>query len=195
MEQAVQITFKEVPSSPALEACIREHAAEFAKFHDGIVRCRVVVERPHRNQRQGNLYAVRIDLTIPAHEIVVGREPSEHQAHEDVYVAIHDAFDAAKRQLQDHVGRDRRQAKHREAAAEGRVTRLFRDAGYGFIETSDGREVYFHRNSVADGKFDALAAGVRVRFAEELGEKGPQATVVHAGWHGRAEKRRAEVRP
>ncbi len=195
MEHAVQITFKEVPSSPAVEACIREHAAQLDQFHDGIVRCRVVVEQPHRHQRQGNLYGVRIDVTIPGHEIVVGREPTEHQAHEDVYVAIRDAFDAMKRQLQDHVGRDRRQPKHHEAAGEGRVARLFRDAGYGFIETSDGREVYFHRNSVADDKFDALTAGVRVRFAEEPGEKGPQATVVHPGSLGRGEKPRTEVRP
>jgi cold shock CspA family protein len=194
MDQAPQITFKEVPSSPAVEECIREHAAELAQFHDGVVRCRVVVERPHRNHRQGNLYAVRIDLTIPGHEIVVGREPSQHQAHEDVYVAIRDAFEAAKRQLQDHVGRDRRQPKHHDMAAEGRVARLFRDAGYGFIETPDGREVYFHRNSVADGRFDALAAGVRVRFTEEAGEKGPQATVVHPVGHGRAEKRSVEDR-
>jgi ribosomal subunit interface protein len=195
MEQALQITFKEVPSSPALEACIREHAAELDRYHDGIGHCRVVVERPHRHQRQGNLYAVRIDLTIPGHELVVGHESSQDHAHEDVYVAIRDAFDAARRQLQDHVGRERRQPKHREAAAGGRVARLFRDAGYGFIETPDGREVYFHRNSVADDAFDALSAGVRVRFTEELGEKGPQATVVHAGRHGRAEKRHAEDRP
>lgn len=192
MEETLQITFKEVPSSTAVETCIREHAAELEQYHDAIGRCRVVVERPHRNQRQGNLYAVRIDLTIPGHELVVGREPAQHHAHEDVYVAIRDAFAAAKRQLQDHVGRDRRQPKHHEAAAEGRVARLFRDAGYGFIETPDGREVYFHRNSVADDRFDTLSAGVRVRFTEEPGEKGPQATVVHP--HGHAEKR-GEVRP
>ncbi len=185
MEQALQITFKEVPSSVAVEANIREHAAELDQFHDGIIGCRVVVERPHRNQRQGNLYAVRVDVTIPGHEIVVGREPTQHHAHEDVYVAIRDAFEAAKRQLRSHVDRDRRQPKHHEAPAAGRVARIFRDAGYGFIETPDGREVYFHRNSVVDGGFDALSSGVRVRFTEELGEKGPQATTVHAGGQGR----------
>lgn len=195
MQQALQITFKDVPSSPAVEACIREHAAELDQFHDGIIRCRVVVELPHRHSRQGNLYAVHISLTIPGHELVVGHGPTEDHAHEDVYVAIRDAFAAAKRRLQDHVGRDRRQPKHHESAAEGRVARLFRDEGYGFIETADGREVYFHRNSVADGRFDALTAGAPVRFAEELGEKGPQATVVHPESHGRSEHRRPEVRP
>lgn len=185
MKQDLQITFKDMPSSTAVEARIREHAAELDRFHDAIIRCRVVVERPHRHARQGNLYAVHIVLTIPGHELVVGREPTQHHAHEDVYVAIRDAFEAAKRQLQDHVGRDRRQPKHHEVPAEGRVARLLRDEGYGFIETDDGREVYFHRNSVADGRFDALTAGVHVRFSEEPGDKGPQATVVHPRAHAR----------
>jgi ribosomal subunit interface protein len=194
MEQALQITFKEVTSSPAIQARIREHAAELERFHGRIQRCRVVVERPHRHQRQGSLYAVRIDLAIPGHEIVVGRDPTQHQAHEDVYVAIRDAFDAVRRQLQDVAHRDARDVKHHESPGEGHVARLFRDAGYGFIETADGREVYFHRNSVVDGKFDALAAGTPVRFGEEPGEKGPQATVVHPGRHGRGGKADAEAR-
>ena len=181
MQQPLQIAFRQVPVSPAVEARIREEAAELEGVSDSIVRCRVVVEQPHRHQRQGNLYAVRIDLTVPGHEIVVAREPTEHHAHEDVYVAIRDAFDAAKRQLQDYERRGRQQTKHHEPTAEGRVARLFRDAGYGFIETTDGREVYFHRNSVDEGKFDTLVAGIHVRFTEELGEKGPQATIVHPG--------------
>ena len=192
--EPLQIAFRDVASSPAVEARIREQAAELAQFHDRITRCRVVVERPHRRQRQGDLYAVRIELAIPGHEIVVGREPTAHQTHEDVYVAIRDAFDAARRQLQDHARRDRQETKRHDPAGEGRVARLFRDAGYGFIETPEGREVYFHRNSVADDQFDALEAGVHVRFAEELGEKGPQATVVHPGWHGRG-RGHAAVRP
>jgi ribosomal subunit interface protein len=192
MEQP-HITFKDVPSSPAIEARIREEVAELEQFYDRIVRCRVVVEMPHRRQRQGSLYAVRIDLTVPGHELVVGREPTEHQAHEDVYVAIRDAFDAAKRQLQDHARRERRETKQHEPAGEGRVARLFRDPGYGFIETDDGREVYFHRNSVIDGGFDVLEAGMHVRFAEELGEKGPQASTVHPGHHRRGAKSEQEA--
>lgn len=195
MEQAVQITFKQVPSSPAVEKCIFDHAVGLERIHDGIVRCRVVVERPHRHHRHGNLYAVRITLAIPGHEIVVGRDPTADHAHEDVYVAIRDAFEAAERQLRHHVGRDRRQPKHHEAPAEGIVARVSRDSGYGFIETADGREVYFHRNSVADGGFDDVNAGTLVRFAEELGEKGPQATVVHLARPERSAKRRAEARP
>jgi cold shock CspA family protein len=181
MEQPLQITYRDVPASAAADARIREEAAQLEQFYDRIQRCRVVVELPHRHQRQGNLYAVRVDLTVPGHEIVIGREPSEQHAHEDLYVAIRDAFAAAKRQLQDFARRDRAETKRHETMQEGLVARLFREPGYGFIETADGREIYFHRNSVLADGFDRLDSGARVRFVEEPGEKGPQASTVRPG--------------
>ena len=60
----------------------------------------------------------------------------------------------------------------------GTVTKLDSERGFGFLETSDGREIYFHQNSVLDGKFRQLAPGTRVLFSEEMGEKGPQASTV-----------------
>ena len=191
MDQQVQITFRDVPPSAAVEARIREEADALRHYDDRIVRCRVVVELPHRHHQHGRLYAVHIDLTIPGREIVIGTGPDGDHAHEDVYVAIRDAFEAARRQIQEHVRRER---EHRHAvdgrSPEGRVARLLRDLGYGFIETSDGREVYFHRNAVVDGSFDRLESGTPVHFAEEMGEKGPQASSVrprhsrHAHGHG-----------
>jgi cold shock CspA family protein/ribosome-associated translation inhibitor RaiA len=179
MELPLQITFRDVPPSAAVEARIREEADALGHYDDRIVRCRVVVEMPHRHHQHGRLFDVRIDLTVPGHEIVIGRDSSHDHAHEDVYVAIRDAFEAARRQLQDHARRDReRRHEPESSASEGRVGRLIRELGYGFIETSDNREVYFHRNSVVDGSFDRLEAGVLVHFAEELGENGPQATTV-----------------
>lgn len=184
MDQQVQITFRDVPPSAAVEARIREEADALRHYDDRIVRCRVVVELPHRHHHQGRLYGIRIDLTIPGREIVTGTGADADHAHEDVYVAIRDAFEAARRQLQDH---GRREREHRHAndgpSHEGRVARLIRDLGYGFIETSDGREVYFHRNAVVDGSFDRLESGTLVHFAEELGEKGPQATSVRPRHH------------
>lgn len=191
----VQITFRDVPASAAVEARIREEAAALEQFYDRIIRCRVVVEMPHRHQHQGRLFAIRVELAVPGRDVVIGREPTEHHAHEDVYVAIRDAFDAAKRQLQDHARRERADTKHHEAPAEGRVARLVREAGYGFIETADGREIYFHQNSVIDGSFDRLQAGTAVRFAEELGEKGPQATTVHPSHQRRGNGKRPGATP
>ncbi|MCC6848893.1 MAG: HPF/RaiA family ribosome-associated protein [Deltaproteobacteria bacterium] len=184
MDQPVQITFRDVPPSAAVEARIREEADALRQYDDRIVRCRVVVEQPHRHHHQGRLFAIRIDLTVPGREIVIGNGSHADPAHEDVYVAIRDAFEATRRQLQDHARR-LREGRHAPdgPASEGRVGRLIRDQGYGFIETTDGREVYFHRNSVVDGAFDRLEAGVAVHFAEELGDKGPQATSVRPRHH------------
>lgn len=179
MQLPLVISFKGLPSSPAVEARIRSEAAKLDRFHGRITSCRVTVEEPHRHHHQGRLFHVRIQLTVPGRQdLVVKRSPSQHHAHEDPYVAIRDAFDAARRQLQDHVRVSRGKVKFHEAEPHGRIVRLLPDGGYGFIETADGSEVYFHRNSVVNADFDDLAPGIAVRFVEELGEKGLQASTV-----------------
>jgi ribosome-associated translation inhibitor RaiA len=97
-----------LPPSEAVEAAVREKAAKLDEFCDDIMSCRVMVESPHRHHHTGKLYHLRIDLTVPGDEIVIKRDPSEDATHEDVYVVIRDAFDAAKRQLEDYVRRRRR---------------------------------------------------------------------------------------
>lgn len=179
MELPLQITFRDIEPSTSIEANIREKALRLERFSDHIIACRVVVEMPHRRHHQGKLYHVRLDLTLPGGELVVSREPTAHHAHEDVYVAIRDAFDAAARQLEDYVRRQRGRTKAHEAPPYGRVVRLVPHQDHGFIETPDRREIYFHRNSVLDVGFDALKTGDEVRFVEESGEKGPQASTVH----------------
>lgn len=169
----VQVTARHMSLSDAAEAAIREKAAKLDTFYDRIMSCRVLVEAPHRSQHHGVLYNVRIDLTVPGAELVVKREPNE-----DLYVAIRDAFNAARRQLQGHARKQRGEVKVHEEIPLGKVSRIYSDQGYGFIETLDGREVYFHENSVTHGGFQELAIGVMVRFAETSGEEGPQAAVV-----------------
>ncbi len=178
MQLPLQITFRNVPSSVAIEAKIREKTEKLNKLYSRLMGCRVAVEAPHRHH-QGNLYHIRIDLTVPGGELVVNRTPSGHQAHEDIYVALRDAFDAAKRELQDYVRRQRGDVKtHEPPQLQGRVAKLFPDEGYGFIETLDGYEVYFHQHSVLDNAFDELEIGSEVSFVEEEGERGPQASTV-----------------
>jgi ribosomal subunit interface protein len=178
MQLPLQVTFRNLPPSEAIEAAVRERAARLNVFFDRIMACRVVIEAPHRHHRRGNLFHVRIDLTVPGEELVVSREPAAHQAYQDVYVAIRDAFDEARRQLEDYVRRHRDWKKPRVGPPHGRISRLFPEEGYGFLETADGRQVYFHRNSVRGGDFDRLSLGTEVRFSEEEGEKGPQASTV-----------------
>lgn len=203
MEIPLKITFRNMPTSKAVEASIREKAAKLESFYDHITSCRVMVEAPHRHHHKGKAYQVRIDITVPGGELVINRapkrlkaaklppaeriekdfseshEPSKHAAHEDVYVAIRDAFNAAGRRLQDYARRQSGAVKLHESAGQGRISKLFPEEGYGFLETSDGREIYFHRHSVLQSAFDHMAVGTAVRFAEELGEKGPQASTVH----------------
>lgn len=191
-----------MPPSEAIEANIRERAEKLDTFYDRIMSCRVVIEAPHRSHRKGKAYHVRIDMTLPGGELVVKREPkrivdeplrllkepevelavnrelSKPDAHEDVYVAIRDAFDAARRKLQDYARRQRGELKSHEAIPQARVSKLFADEGFGFLETADGREIYFHKNSVLNGDFDRLKVPMEVYFTEEQGEKGPQASTV-----------------
>lgn len=124
----LQITFRNMAPSAAIEKHIREKAGKLESFCDRIASCRVIVEAPHRHHHKGKAFQVRIDLSAPGREIVINRapkrlsaakltegqgeknfmenhRPSKHAAHEDVYVAIRDAFNAAGRKLQDHMRR------------------------------------------------------------------------------------------
>lgn len=177
MQIPVQIAFRGMDSSPALEARINAKAEKLEQYHDRITSCRVVVEAPHQRSRKGKLYVITVDVTVPGAELVVNTEKRNHQSHEDVYVALRDAFNAMTRQLEEHARETRGQVKTHESPPQGIVVRLFEN--HGFIETADRGEIYFHRNSVVDDKFDALEEGRQVRFAATQGEKGLQATTVH----------------
>jgi cold shock CspA family protein len=171
MQQPLQITARDISLSEVAEADIRAKAGDLDTYYENIISCRVVVEGPGRHHRKGP-YTVRIDLTVPGAELVVDR-----QTDEDLYVAMRDAFDAARRRLEDHARRQRGDVKVHETP-HGRVSRLFPERDYGFLETPDGREIYFHRNSVLHPGFERLEIGTAVRFTEEAGEQGPQASTV-----------------
>ena len=179
MQQPLEITFRDIPRSEALEANIREKADKLDQFYEKIMACHVIVERPHGHHHQGQLYHVRIDLTVPGGELVIKRDPKEHHAHEDPYVAVRDAFKAARRKLQDFARKQRGDIKSHEMPPHGIVSEIVPMMDCGRILSSDGREIYFHRNSVVDGYFDLLEEGDRVWYTEEAGEEGPQASTVH----------------
>jgi cold shock CspA family protein len=209
MTNPIQITFRHMEPSATVEGWIREEAQKLDEFYNHIMGCRVVVELPNRRHRWGNLHHVRIDLTVPGGELVVKREPSLHSSiqqsrehrvvkhfelnvpHRDLRQAIDDAFKAMGRRLQDYARRQRGQVKIHESAPQARISKLFPSEGYGFLETSDGREVYFHENSVVAEGFARLKVGDAVSFVEEQGEKGPQASTVRLVRHPHA--RRAET--
>ncbi len=178
MQEELQITWRDMESSEALEAKIREQVQLLERFYDRITACRVVVEQLHRHKHKGNLFNVRIDLSVPGSEIVVNRESGKDHAHEDPYVVVRDAFRAAKRQLEDYVRRHRGDVKAHVLPPHGRIVELHPESDYGRLESSDGRLVYFHRNSLLNRDLDTLEIGTEVRFAEEMGDEGPQASSV-----------------
>jgi ribosomal subunit interface protein len=190
MQVPLQIAFHNIDHPELVKALIEEKVAWLERFYDRITACRVVVRAPHRRHRQGNPFQARIDLTVPGGEIVVNRDPSNGPGHKDLNAVICEAFDNARRRLEEHVRRLRKEVKNHEAPAHARVSRLFLDEGYGFVQTADGREVYFHRHALLNGDFQKLQVGTEVTFAEEAGEKGPQASSLRLV--GRPPQRRAE---
>ncbi len=181
MEIPPQITARDIELSPETETAIREQATHLDSYYNHIISCRISVETLRRFRTgEDALYNLRIDLTLPGGEVVVTRQP-----HADLMTAIQEAFDAAQRRLQDYARRQRGEVKSREPQPHARVTKLFPFEGYGFLETANAREIYFHRNSVLNGGFDRLEIGVEVRFVEEQGDNGPQASTVAVVGKGR----------
>jgi ribosomal subunit interface protein len=172
--------------SDAIETSVKKRAEKLEQFHNHIMACRVTIEAPHKHQHKGKLYNVRVDVTVPEGELVATRAPNQHHAHEDVYVAIRDSFNAVRRQLDQHLERRRKRVKNHDAGSFGRIVELFPHMDYGTIVTPDAREIYFHRNSLVTGELEELTPGVTVRFVEEAGDEGPQASsVVIEGKHHR----------
>ncbi len=177
METPLQVTFRGMDPSEAVRTNIEEKVEKLERVFDRITSCRVVVELPHRHKSKGKLFEINIELVVPGDVIVVNRTPSEAHAREDIYVALRDAFNTTRRQLEDYARKRRKEVKTHREPPRAKVVRLFEEQDYGFLQTPDGREIYFHRNSVIDG-FDRLEVGSEVRFVEGRGEEGPQASTV-----------------
>ena len=191
----VQVTFRNMKGMTGLEEMVQKEAAKLERFYDRISSCRVVVERPQRAE-SSKLYHVRIDLGLPSGELVVKHAPTLHGTLQDIKTedsrqeaesvllhkspqrAIHEAFHEMRRRLQDYSRRQEGAVKNKPKLSDGQVKEIFPNEGYGFLETTDDRMIYFNKASVLDGHFDRLRASTRVRFAEEMGDKGPQASTV-----------------
>jgi cold shock CspA family protein/ribosome-associated translation inhibitor RaiA len=196
MQLTPAITFRGITRTASLEADIVARMHKLETYYRGIMSCRVLVELVQRHHDAGNHYHVRIELTVPGEEIVAAHEASLHATAKDVqmekvtkagepdpvrkhvHVAIHEAFDIARRQLQDYARRQRGTVKAAARQARGRVSQLLSIDEYGYIEAEDGHEVYFQKSGVLENAFDRLTAGSAVSFVEELGDKGPQASTV-----------------
>jgi cold shock CspA family protein len=165
MQTPPQIEFQNLSPTEAVRDAIERHVDGLEQRWGRVTACRVVVKGPSQRHQTGGLYDIHIRLALPD-----GREVNvERTAPAD---------ERARRQLQDQARRTQGQVKHHDEMPTATVARLDPSGEFGFLETADGREIYFHRNSVLNGGFARLAVGSHVTFAEELGEKGAQASTV-----------------
>ncbi len=175
-----QMSFHGMDPSPSVETQARDLAGRLEQFSDRISAIRVTVDPVHQRPRQGIIYRIRIEISAPGNRVVVNREPALDHAHEDIHAAIHDAFDVARRQLQDNGRHQARRGRLQAPPARGRIVRVFADRGYAFIADETGGEIYVHQNCVLGSGFARLKVGDPVRYLldAEDGEQGPQARAV-----------------
>jgi cold shock CspA family protein/ribosome-associated translation inhibitor RaiA len=180
MNVPIQIVFRNMDRSDHIESLILEKAGKLDKIFDRITSCRITVEIPHKSHSKGNEHEVTIDIAVPEKKIVVNRTASGPDKSSDLAMtAFNETLEAAKRQLEDYARKRRGHVKiHEEPQPGAKITQLFADEGYGFLETFDGREIYFHSNSVVNDRFDKLQVGTEVTYVEQAGEDGPQASTV-----------------
>src|SRR6516165_10099377 len=179
METPIQIDFQGMAANASVRDSIIKHVSQLEDRFGRITAGRVVVKGPSGHHRKGGLYEINVRLALPeGREVIVDHTEQNDERYSDLNFSINDTFKRARRQLQDQVRKLGGQVRHHEGAPVGTVVELDPFSEFGFIETDDGREIYFHRNSVLGGEFPRLAVNSRVTYSEETGEKGPQASTV-----------------
>lgn len=182
MDVPLEIAFHNLEHSATVEARVRERVAKLEKLFPRLVACRVVVEAPHRQHQKGNIYRVRIEMSVPGDDLVVSKEPNratERFADPDVYTVLKDAFDTAERMLKGYKGKLTSDVtKPHDAPMHGHIMRINPNNDFGFLRTAEGTQLWFHRNSVMNEELESFSEGDPVHYVEVIGETGPQASKV-----------------
>jgi ribosome-associated translation inhibitor RaiA/cold shock CspA family protein len=182
MDRPLEIGFHNLTPSPAVEEEIRRHVDKLERRFGHLIGCRVSVEQLHRQHRTGNVFEVHITLSVPGRDLAVSRQPQkakDRYANPDIHTSIRDAFDAAERQLESFKGKVREDTSGPSGSSlGGEVALIEPGADHGFLLTSAGSQLYFHRDSVTVGHFEELKQGDRVLYVEEQADSGPVATKV-----------------
>lgn len=179
METPVEIDSHGVELPPEVRGVLDEQVRALEARFGRITHCRVVVTGPSQRHCRGGLYDVRIHLALPGgKEVAVDHLNHGDERFADLRFAVDNAFKRARRQLEGEASRLQGEVKYHEPQPSGTIARIDHRGNFGFIAAADGREIYFHRNSVLGGNFDDLKRGMHVTFAEEPGNKGDQASTV-----------------
>lgn len=183
MQRPLQIAFRNVESSPALETAIRGRVEELEQRFPRIIGCRVVVEVPHRGSESAKVpISFSVEVDVPGRSTVVAKEQQErHESKDDRLVPMNRAFEAIEKQLEKISASREDGPETSEAAGEsGMIVRLFPEQNYGFVQVDNSQELYFTRNAVAGDAFGELRTGmlVHVTRSSDEGPMGPQANSV-----------------
>jgi cold shock CspA family protein/ribosome-associated translation inhibitor RaiA len=178
MDVPLEISFRNIDNTDLIEDLVRRKVTKLEAVAGRLTSCRVAIEMPHRHKQTGNPYRVRVEVNLPGvKSMTIKREAGDDPQHESLEALVREVFESARRRVREVVEQQHGSVKLSPAPEEvAIVAKLFPDRDYGFLETLDRREIYFHRNSVLNGDFDRLEIGTGVRFTEEEGDKGPQAS-------------------
>jgi ribosome-associated translation inhibitor RaiA/cold shock CspA family protein len=186
MQVPLEIAFRNIDSSPWAEDQIRARVAKLEKLYDRLVSCRVRVDQRNTNQNGTIPPVVHIELGIPGRkDIVVSHEP-DHLQHKfqapDLHNAINEAFRIAEDRLaalkEKRLGRNKDGHHDAENQFLGQVAEITPEEDFGYLMTKEGGLLYFHRNSLLSGDFDALERGDELYYVEQMGDTGPIASKV-----------------
>ncbi len=161
MQTPIQVTFRDIPHHRKLITHIEEKAQKFEHFSDDIIHCKIVVT--HKK-----LYDVHIIMKVPDKELVV-----THNENADLFASFQKAYDQMVVQLETYQQKRHQQVKAHPTLIFGTVVRIFEH--FGFIESLEGVEYYFHADHLSTKKFKQLKPGTKVHFVEAYGHEGPQA--------------------
>lgn len=177
--ESTYITFQGIAPSDAITAKVEERIAKLEAMCPELHKCHVWVRAPNKKHK-ATQYLIDISAELPGQTLAVTRHPGDDNAHTDVYVAIRDAFNAMERKLRKWSDTHKGRPETHVQPLQGRIAMLNGFTGYGHIETTDGRLIYFHRNAVEGDGFDALNEGDTVELSLDNGhsEKGPHASFV-----------------
>jgi len=187
MQKPVEIAFRNIESSEAAEAAIRDHVARLERMYGRMTTCRVRVDQRNQNVNESMPPVVHIDISVPGHKDIVVAHEADHLQRKyqapDLRNAINEAFRIAERRLgkyKDKLTDHGVAERGHEAANEyrGQVAELTPAKDFGYILTKEGGLLYFHRNSLLSGEFDGLRRGDEVTYVEQAGDTGPMASKV-----------------
>jgi cold shock CspA family protein/ribosome-associated translation inhibitor RaiA len=183
MQVPPEISFHQLPEGYRVDArrVVTAEVARLERIAD-LISCRVAVEESQQRHRTGNRFRVRVEVSLPAKDLVAVAEDEQRRDTQSLLVTIRQAFRAMERQVKAASHRRRGEVKRHDGEEMNLaiVVRLFPQAGYGFVkDVETEEEIYVHEHAVTGGDFGRLEEGTQVRYTAVTGEEGPQASSVH----------------